>query len=247
MTSPDGASPDGSLALGLFAAAQALTAEDALAAATGGALGGFEDAQESWWGHEDDVAQQLSDFHDSQLDMLDRLDLLEGVSGYCNLFMGKNWRVKGGSRVTLPFDTQLGPAKGATPEAGGIRLGGKGLWRADCHVSFYPAPSNWFTGAGAVSLQVFLQVSTLAGVRYTEHEFDIVITQHGAETAAFSHTFVIPTDDAYRVIVQVQHPKDWHWVYGGTLRSSLSVNKWDNGTSNAVVLPTAPDGGELTA
>lgn len=246
MSSPNGESPAGSLAAGLFTAWQAQSEDEQRALLKIPTLGKWENAEELWWEQEGDIHRRLDDFADYQLGMTDRQDLLEGVSGYCNLFMGRNWRVRGGSRITLPFDTLLGPPKGATPDAGGIRLGGKGLWRADCQVSFYPAPSNWFTGSGAVSLQVFLQVATLAGVRYTEHEFDIVVTQHGAETAAFSHTFVIPTDDAYRVIVQVQHPKDWHWVYGGTLRSSLSVNRWDTGTSNAVVLPTAPDGGELT-
>ncbi|MGY2060374.1 hypothetical protein ACW9HQ_36390, partial [Nocardia gipuzkoensis] len=181
---------------------------------------------------------------DGQADLGSRLDLLESVSGYQSLFMGKSWDVVGGKWVTLPFDEQLGPNKDADKFLNGIRFKSKGLWRSDAHVTFAPAPPAW--GGNAVPAQVLVEVKQVGDLKtYTAHEYDIVITQLGAETAAFSHTFVIPEDDQFFVTVSVYHPKSSATVYGGTLRSALSVNRWDLGTNNAVVKPTVPNGGSL--
>lgn len=67
----------------------------------------------------------------------------------------------------------------------------------------------------------------------------------GDETCSFSNTFVIPDDDAYFVTVELIHRNTRQNVFGGTLRSALSVNKWDFRIDNAVVAPTVPDGGTL--
>ncbi|MDM7488699.1 hypothetical protein QT969_10390 [Rhodococcus sp. CSLK01-03] len=247
MTAPSGEQPAGSLAPGLFAERQAMTQNQAIAESTGGRLGGYEGAQQELKAVIDPIKQVVGDLQDGQLELNDRLDLLEAVNGYCALYMGMNWAVAGGHRVTLPFDSQLGPRKGADPFQNGILLASKGLWRADALVSFYPPPANWFSGASSVSIQVYLSVvAATGGATYTEHEYNMVVTSLGAETAAFSHTFVIPADGAYFVRVQVNHPKDSASVYGGTVRSALTANKWDNSAENAVVAPTVPDGGTLS-
>ncbi|WP_407107876.1 hypothetical protein [Rhodococcus aetherivorans] len=245
MSTPGGSAPDGSWQWG-SRGNYTDDADEAMSAATGGAMGGITDSIAGWDGVVDDLADLANQVRDGQLDMNDRLDLLESVAGYCQLFMSKNWRVKGGSYITLPFDAQIGPNKGAVPHQNGIRLSKKGLWRVAAHVSFYPPPANWFTGASAVGIDVVISVVTTTGVVYSEEAYPLVVTSLGSETAAFAHTLVVPTDEQYVATVKVKHPKDWAWIYGGTLRSSLTANKWDNGTDNAVVLPVAPDGGELT-
>lgn len=255
MTTPGGTGPDGAWVIGTIGGAQTLDEAAVYAATTGGVRGSYQNAQTKLKELTDPIDQALEEFEDSQLEMGDRIDLLEGVQGYCSLFLDRNWQITGNKRITLPFNTQLGPNKGASSFGGhSIKFAGKGLWRADGHVSFMTPPSNWW-GGSPVNLQAWIKVySTVgtgaggaAGGAYTEKQYDSTVTMIGPETIAFSHTFVIPNDDAFAVCVQVSQPKSQTiGLYGGTLRSALSVNKWDNGTTNAVVSPTVPDGGTLT-
>ncbi|MBP2211073.1 hypothetical protein JOJ87_001417 [Rhodococcus ruber] len=246
MTTPNAPAPDGAYVIGTRYG-QDMTTQSAKAIMSNGILASYEGAQQELRAVTDPIKLVADQLQDGQLELNDRIDLLEAVNGYCALYMGMNWAVAGGHRVTLPFDNQLGPRKGADPFQNGILLASKGLWRADALVSFYPPPANWFSGASSVSIQVYLSVVAVAGgVTFTEHEYNMVVTSLGAETAAFSHTFVVPADGAYFVRVQVNHPKDSASVYGGTVRSALSVNKWSNNTDNAVVAPTVPDGGTLS-
>lgn len=237
MTTPNGSAPDGAWTFG-SGFGQGMTPEQALALATGGARGSLETADDEWGTVRDDLAN----LKDEQLNFGDRLDLLEGVNGYCNLFMSANWLVAQNQLLVLPFDTQLGPNIGATPHGGNaIKLATKGLWRADAHVSMEKMNSSNFQAS------VFISVIN-AGTEavFTESEYDLVLTPSGSETAAFSKTFVIPTDDTYIVRARIRHNRTSRVrVFGGTLRSALSVNKWDSGTANLVVLDTAPDGGDL--
>ncbi|MGY1896208.1 hypothetical protein [Nocardia gipuzkoensis] len=211
----------------------------------GTVLPGWQDAQGGIRTIHDEFTDRLNQFHDAQLDMLDRLDLLEGVVGYCSLWMSKNWQLAGGGFRRLPFDSQLGPRKGTELAQDGIKLLSKGLWRIDAHVTWYAAPSGWGqSNTPAATKIVVIYADT--GTVYSEKEHDGVITPYGAETSAFSHTLVIPDDGAFIVQVHAGHPKDFHSVYGGTVHSALSVNKWDSGTSNNVLAPTVPNGGTLS-
>ena len=240
MTTPGGDAPDGAYVIGSRFGSDE-TEAGIRAKLRGGTLNGYEDSQMQWQGLTSDLAELADEIRDGQLDLIDRIDLLEGVEGYCSTFLGKNWNVAPGQRIKLPFDVQLGPNKGAVPYNDGIRLLSKGLWRSDCHVSFYKSPG------AAIAASVHVMVCRVSDdTVYSEHEYDIVVTASGAETAAFSHTFVISSNDNFYVRVEVKHNRNArHGVYGGTLRSALSVNKWDNGTSNNVVLPVAPEGGNL--
>lgn len=251
MTSPGGLAPDGAWVVG-GRYGQDITEASAKAAIRGQSVGGYEDAQATLKALSDDLDGNINGVRDGQLDLSDRIDLLEGVQGYCNLFLSKNWQISGnGTRITLPFDTQLGPNKGANPWNGqGIRLLTKGLWRADAHVSFMPPAPSWLTGVSSVTVQAWIKVVSTAGGAnsgaFTEAEYDAAITSVSPETISFSHTFVVPSDDAYAVCVQVAQPQSGLiGLYGGTVRSALSVNKWDNGTSNAVVAPVVDNGGTL--
>ncbi|BDB59001.1 hypothetical protein RDE2_07950 [Rhodococcus sp. RDE2] len=243
MTSPDGALPEGSLVPGLFRAMQLQTEEEAKAAATGGALGGFEDAQESYWEFESDVAGTVGEALDEQLELNERVDLLEGVNGYCMTFMSKNWLIPSQRKVVLPFDTQLGPNVGASPFEGGIRLDTKGLWRTDFLIGWEKSPPGNPWSAG-IYLEVYNHV---ADTSYSESLFAIVVTPAGHETVAFSKTFVIPADDTYMVRAHAwQGTTTQRRVFGGTTWSALSVNKWSNNTDHNIDIPEAPEGGMLS-
>jgi hypothetical protein len=220
---------------------QDITEQSALALMRGQTLNGYEDAQDSWKHLESDVADLSNQIRDAQLDLEDRIDLLEGVTGYCNTFMSKSWSVASQTRLVLPFDTQLGPSVGASPYEGGIKLDTKGLWRADTLVTF---PQ---TSGGKFSAGIYLTVRNL-GLEpiYSESLYAIVVTDGGPATVAFSKTFVIPSDNTYMVTADVWQGTTVRIpVHGGTQWSALSVNKWSNNTDNNVDMPTVPDGGEL--
>ncbi|MDG3012447.1 hypothetical protein G4X40_20105 [Rhodococcus sp. D2-41] len=244
MTTPGGAAPDGAWQYG-SRYGQDITEASAKAMIRGQGAPGYESADDHWKGEIDKFAADLDAVRDGQIGLGDRVDLLEGAQGYCCLFMSRNWNVPGGRWIVLPFDTQLGPNVGASPYSGaGIVFGSQGLWRADAHVTFYPPPASWFGSTTYVLAQLSIVVMN-GGYEFSRKTFDIVITSAGAETAAFSHTFVLPGPN-YSVHLELKHQQSGAWIYGGTTRSALSVNKWSVGVDNALVLPTVPDGGTLT-
>lgn len=220
-----------------------------------GGSGGSGDTQgvSDWLGQGLNVTvTDVDNFHDEQLDLNNRVEYLEGVAGFGVLFLGQNWNISGQKRITLPFNTQLGPEKAVAPVGGNSwKFLTKGLWRVGCHVSFMPPSTTWWQGSTVVNIAVYIKAylitSGTSAPAYTEKRYDIAVTSVGPETAAFPHTFVVPEDGLYAVCVQVEHPKAATiGMYGGTLRSALTVNKWDNRTTNNVVLPTVPDGGTLS-
>lgn len=239
MSYPIGNAPDGAFVVG-GRYGQDLTPAGVNAAIRGKNLGGFINAQGTWDEKFSELALEASTLRDGQLELKDRVDLLDGVRGYGSLFMSRNWNVAQNAYVVLPFDRQLGPMKGVTHRDGThFFLNDQGLYRADLHVSF--APANQFTA------QVYLTVHRSSNSQiYSQTRYDIVVASQGAETAAFSKTFVIPTDDTYAIYAAVVHQRNGrNMVYGGTLRSAFSVNKWDNRIDNAAVADTVPDGGTL--
>lgn len=217
----------------------------------GGPLGGYENAQNTLKIVSDDIDGKIGQAVDKQVELSDRLELLEGVQGYCSTYLGLNWNITGQKRITLPFNTQLGPRKGVDLVGGNaVKLLSKGLWRADAHVSFMPPAPSWL-GNATVNIEVYIKVYVLSsgvnGAAYSETRYDIAVNSVGPETAAFSKTFVIPSDGLYGVCVQVYQPKaQLIGLYGGTLRSALSVNKWDNGTINNVIADNVGNGGTLS-
>ena len=245
MTTPGQNAPDGAWQFGdrMGQEMAGMTREDIIAMMTGQARSDMNTAVGGWNGMTADVDDLAEQVHDVQLELGERVDLLDGVRGYCSTYLGSNWLVPGNQGKQLPFDAQLGPAKGAAPQSGGIRLLEKGLWRADAHVGFQ-VQSGWFTGAARAVVYLTVRVAA-TWETYSQREYSLVVGRAGDETAAFSHTFVVPEDDTYIVTVDMFHQNTRQYVFGGTLRSALSVNKWDFRVTNAVVAPTVPDGGTL--
>ncbi|WP_072814266.1 hypothetical protein [Rhodococcus zopfii] len=244
MTTPGQNAPDGAWQFGdrMGQEYTGMTTADVIAMMTGQARSDLNTASNGWNGVVFDLNDIRTQFQDGQLELNERTELLEGVSGYCQVFMSKNWNVVQNQLITLPFDAQLGPEKGAFPHGGnGIRLATRGLWRADLHVTADKMTNSNFQA------EVYVSVMNLAtGLVFTEHQYDMVLTPSGSETASFSITFVIPDDNNYVVRARVKHNRTNRLkIFGGTVRSALSVNKWDNRTTNALVLDEAPDGGDL--
>ena len=247
MTTPGQNAPDGAWQYGDRMGQQmaGMSADEVIEMMTGQTRGKANAAVGGWNGMVADVDDLAAQVPDVQLELNERVDLLDGVRGYCNSFLGANWTVGGNADKQLPFDSQIGPPKGAVLYNGvGIKLLEKGLWRADVHLSFQ-VQSGWFTGAALAS--VFLTVRPVSAplAVFTRRQYSLVIGRAGDETANFSHTFVVPDDNAFFVTVELNHKNTKQTVFGGTVRSGLSVNKWDFRIDNAVVAPTVPDGGTL--
>ena len=246
MTTPNQSPPGGAYIIGDGNSfGQGLTPEDAMNQMTGQASVKYNAAAGEWGAVRDGIGDQINTIRDGQLTLGERVDLLEGVHGYANLYMDKNWYVTGTARRVLPFNTQLGPTVRTTLESSGIRLATRGLWRADCLITFAPGESSFFS-TNPSPVEIYLQVINAVSTSvYTEHRYDCLVSTLGAETAAFAHTFVIPSDNEYLVRVQVRTDKTRVYTYGGTARSGLSVNKWSTNTDAPAVAETVADGGSL--
>lgn len=219
MTSPDGALPEGSLAPGLFAEAQAQTEADAKAEMTAPAIGAFVNAQDIWKMACQVQRKTVADLRDGQNALRGRLDLLDQVSGYGAAVMGYNWQIPYNRWCVLPFDTQLGPAKGVSiskpaAETGFLTLKKGGLWRVDAQITIQGmAVGVYWANIGGILLpitvyspifpKVMLEVVDARGALISAQQFDMVsdlatmqetwiTTTNAPRSGAFSKTFVLP-------------------------------------------------------
>ena len=243
MTNPTGEVPEGTLAADL-SPLTGLSQSSWRAGINNRALTPWTTAQAIWKGKFDEYDAQLADFYDIQLDMLDRVDLLEGVSGYCNTFMSKNWIV-GTAGAAMLFDTQIGPNVVAiTDDESSILIPGDatgiGLWRADLQVTFQP------TGATVGTIVRLIVFDGDAGVEFTRRSYNAVVTPYGAQAASFSSTFVLPGNENGYAVYCVVIPSANIKVLGGTVLSALSVNRWSSGIGVLANEETVPDGGTLS-
>ncbi|RJO79304.1 hypothetical protein D5S18_02945 [Nocardia panacis] len=140
MTTPSGNRPDGAYTIGSrFGADQT---EDGTRQQMGlpikQAWQGAQDTfRKQWRANDDGLASVLN----GQAALSNRLDLLRGVSGFASAYLGRNWSVRAGAKVVLPFDTGVGPVKHAGvvkpsgDKSGWLVLKAGGLWRVDTHLT----------------------------------------------------------------------------------------------------------------
>lgn len=183
------------------------------------------------------IGDAVKPIRDGQLDIIERTELLEGVQGYAHAYMTKNinaqWSLGNNWRF-LPFDGQLGPAKGAKVRSDGrIEMGSKGLWLILAKVH---GRSTGFSGSGAMTLRVrvYSPSGTLFSDSYTR---GTSLTDAGALTSdkwngslVTSFPVVVP-GAGYYVRVDAWSAA-WRWWDGGTQLSSLSVIKQSSETIN---------------
>ena len=180
------------------------------------------------------------DLSSGQLEISGRTDLLDGVRGYCATFQSRNidsGRQEGvfshglpGYRL-LPFNKQLGPAKGAHPHPdGGIVFDEPGLWTVYVYAFLGDAPNvldalaedpNW------VRMTVWNKDPKIQDAA----KFDSLEWTHAGKVgvlnvATFSVPVVIPSA-GYTVTVEGKATRN-RWWRGGTKYSRMAVVKHDN-------------------
>lgn len=171
----------------------------------------------------------LGEISDGQTALVNQLDLLNGVRGYCSAYQSVNingtWNF--GTNVrTIPFTEPLGPNKGAHIDESvpGIVLESKGLWLVHAAVH---ARATKYDGDPYASL--FVDVLRPDGSLYSPMIIDTcVFDSITSITATFP---VVVPGDGYSVRVKVGSGK-WRWWDGGPQWSRLSVLKVDNRTDN---------------
>lgn len=175
-------------------------------------------------------------FRDGQMELINRLDLLDGLRGYCSTYMTTNvnlaWGVNN-SRI-MPFKAPVGPHKGARPETsqGGIVLEEAGAWLIGAKTT---ARGTGFTGQNEVNQNIVIYRPD--GTVYSEN---VAIAQPGTqpETIVDTCTVVVPEPN-YIVRVRTWSGR-WRWYDGGTRFSRLWAVKQDSRIENAGA-ETVPD------
>ena len=167
-------------------------------------------------------------FEDGQTALKNRLDLLDGVRGYCQAYMSRNVNGEWGTNNTrqLPFDAPLGPSKGAHVDAskGGIVMDESGLWTISlmCTARQTSYTSSWLD---TDSVRVTLRVHRPDGSVYSQK-----VLQYLAGKSAVSPTVSVPVvvdEPGYYVTVEAYSSR-WRWWDGGTRYSALAVVKHDS-------------------
>lgn len=169
------------------------------------------------WGREKEV---------EILDLQDRTQILEGITGYASFVMPINWFLgldqNNPGKRTLPFTRQVGPwvgvDQGGGAGSGVVRLLSKGLWRVDAQTR---VRDTIYTGAQKCYIQILVLDPSGAVFSLKESELDTDVDGYG--TLKVDHTFVVPAA-GYFVLAHVYSAR-WRWFMGGTKYSSLSLVK----------------------
>ncbi|WP_151530522.1 MULTISPECIES: hypothetical protein [Corynebacterium] len=172
-------------------------------------------------------------FQDGQEALRNRIDLLDGVRGYCQAYMSKNVNGAWGVDNTrqLPFDVPLGPSRGAHVDAekGGIVIEEQGLWTISVMATarWTAYTSSWLD---TDTVRLTMRVHRPNGSVYSEKEL-----QYLAGKSAVTPTLSVPVvidKPGYYVTVEAYSSR-WRWWDGGTRFSSLAVVKHDHRAINA--------------
>ena len=171
-------------------------------------------------------------FEDGQTALKNRLDLLDGVRGYCQAYMSRNVNGEWGTNNTrkLPFDAPLGPSKGGHVDAakGAVVMDEAGLWTVHFMVTARQTSysSSWFD---TDSVRATVRIHRPDGSVYSPKIFQ-ALSGKSATTLTASIPVVVPSPGYY--ITVEAYSSRWRWWDGGTRFSALSVIKHDNSTIN---------------
>lgn len=189
-----------------------------------------------------DVTPGFEPIRDGQLALANRVDLLDGVRGYCSAYQSLNinsaWSLGDNRRRDLPFDAPYGPAKGAHVDAakGGIVFDETGLWTVHCLIhtrSTAATPGPGETDASAMYVRIHQPDGTIASETVVD-----AYTSNSTDSITATLPFVIP-EPGYYVTIGCWSSR-WRWWDGGTRYTRLSVVMNDNRTINPGA-PTVPD------
>jgi hypothetical protein len=167
----------------------------------------------------------VKDVKDGQESLMSRTDLLEFVRGYCAAFQSVNvnseWNIFGDNSRWLPYESQLGPSKGAHVEKGkNIVLDEAGLWLVVCYAH---VRSTGFDGSNLSAIYVDVVRPDGSLVR------SVVVDQTtGGDYGSIPGVFmvVIPEPGCW-IRVRAWSGK-WRWWDGGARNAWMSAVKFDN-------------------
>ena len=254
MTAPEGFTPEGAYTPGSLPSMQSLTEEkirarlrqpvddvmgqmaeglrDGLLAGVADALRGVVRAP---------LFQGVADaFEDGQAALQDRLDLLDGVRGYCQAYMSRNVNGEWGVNNTrmLPFDAPLGPSRGAHVDAskGGIVMDEPGLWTVSMLVT---GRSTSYTASwlDTDSVRATVRVHRPDGSVFSQKTLQYLA---GKSAVALTVSVPVVVDTPGFYITVEAWSSRWRWWDGGTRYSALAVVKHDDRVINPGA-DTVPD------
>lgn len=184
----------------------------------------------------------LREVYDGQMEIQERFDLMDDVSGFAVAYLPYNYLQGASSSTyyTAPFNNRLGPEKNATVNGDGEITLAKGTWHINCQMT---------TDTNDNNNNLFLRLEVLRpdGTVYSYKDVTHRITPGSDTTLQVFHPVVCPADN-YRVRAQF---RIWPGsvlktrVYGGVTSSHLAVNRLDISTENAVPAGTVPNGPDI--
>lgn len=172
---------------------------------------------------------------DGQLALRERLDLLDGVRGYCAAYQTRNinaaWSYGDNRRRDLPFAAPYGPSKGAHVDAakGGIVFDEAGLWTV--HVMIHARSTGYAAGGFGEpdAVAMYIRIHRPDGSIDTETVVDAYSRDEVTSVPA-TLPFVIP-EPGYYVTIGCWTSR-WRWWDGGTRYTRLAAVMNDNRTVN---------------
>lgn len=192
----------------------------------------------------------VSDMQEGQDALSNRLDLVEDISGYCNLYLGGDQYAP-----SRPLSSQnpyfldfasvapIGPTKNARPMGinspkygwlGGVLFESYGIWRVD---TMFTAEGKVIIGGSANMATTLVIYDTQTDTWFTNKWSHNEIVGRNRTHNLYLNV-VIPEGNRYMAIVGVKHTMSGsEKIFGGGPYSSLSVNRWDIRTDGSVNPP----------
>lgn len=171
----------------------------------------------------------VKDVKDGQEALAGRTDLLEYVRGFCAAYQSVNvnseWNILSDNSRYLPYESPLGPSKGAHVEQGkNIVIDEAGLWLC---IVYAHARSTVFTGDDLSAIYVDIVAPDGSLIRSVT-----VDMQTGAGYGSIPGVFmvVIPEPGCW-IRVRAWSGK-WRWWDGGARNAWMSAVKFDNRLTN---------------
>lgn len=200
---------------------------------------GISDLISAFFGNYTGSDQDLLDYQSAQIELNDRLDLLDDVAGYASAYVGSPFSLGTHSQASNPnsgtlvnFGSRLGPQKHARVENGGITFLQPGTWRIDCQLANSSNVAALLGGQPRIILDI--QVWGKNGnpnelITRKFYRCEIPVRQL---TASWNVTVVLPPEyfDGSNPFIRV---RGWHnfnntiSMAHGSGFTSLTVNRWD--------------------
>lgn len=183
------------------------------------------------------AAEYAESVKNGQDDIRDRVDLLTGLYGYIFTYMSKNINAEWGinNTRTMPFDSQLGPAKNAHIDSDGrVVLDGAGAWliMVKSH-----ARSTSYSGDGMIqqTVRVLRPDGTVYHTAVDDSSTLAVVNpvSNVKDKGTLLSVFPVVIEEPGCFIQVETWTGAWRWWDGGTRYSMLAAIRQSTDTVNA--------------